>query len=222
MRIGLEFAKTGGAKYISHLDLQRAFSRAIRRSKLPVQLSQGFNPHYVVSFASALALGTESECECVEMVTTKDVIPHDFMSEINKVLPLGLCVKRAVQLKGNAPKLMAAMREAEYKVFFEDDCLDKINTTVRDIIDSEVVLAKKMSKGVEKEIDIRSMILMLDLNEECLRMRLVAAPSGSLKPDVVVNELKKRAGSFRYRIVRTTLFTHIDDLATDLLTACKE
>ena len=63
MRIGLEFEKKDTAKYISHLDLQRAFQRAIRRSKLPVALSSGFNPHYKVSFASALALGIISECE---------------------------------------------------------------------------------------------------------------------------------------------------------------
>ena len=103
MRIGLEFAKTGAARYISHLDLQRAFSRAIRRSGLPVKLSEGFNPHYVVSFASALALGMESLCECVEMALAKNVTAEEFLLRMAKALPPGLEARRAVVLAEGAP-----------------------------------------------------------------------------------------------------------------------
>lgn len=221
MRIGIEFAKTGPAKFISHLDLQRAFSRAIRRSGQPVKLSQGFNPHYIVSFASALALGTESESECVEMATTKEVSVETFLAELHKALPPGLRAKRAVRLGDKAPKLMAAVREAEYTVFIQNADLEKINFAVCDIISQTEINAVKMSKGKQKSFNMRSMIISLKLDGDVLRMRLAAAPTGSLKPDYVIDELKKRAGAFSCRIVRTGLFTHVDDKAMDLLTACK-
>ena len=87
MRMALEFAKQDAAVFISHLDLQRAFSRAIRRSGASVKLSEGFNPHYVVSFASALALGIPSECECVEMQITGEVSPGQFLGAMRGTLP---------------------------------------------------------------------------------------------------------------------------------------
>ena len=51
------FEKCGESAYISLLDLQRVFHRMLKMSSLPVYYTQGFNPHPVMSFASALALG---------------------------------------------------------------------------------------------------------------------------------------------------------------------
>ena len=157
MRMALEFAKTGPARYISHLDLQRAFSRAIRRSGLPVKLSEGFNPHYVVSFASALAVGMESVAECVEMVLSQDVALDEFLLRIAKVLPPGLEARRAVRLPQNAPKLMAALRFAEYTVEVNGD-REAISRAVQSMLAETQVMVDKTAKGVTKRVDIRGMI----------------------------------------------------------------
>ena len=214
MRIGLEFEKKDAAKYISHLDLQRAFGRAIRRSSLPVKLSVGFNPHYMVSFASALALGIESECEIAEIVTDKSVLPDEFLSAMKASLPPGLYAKRALVLKDNAPKLAAAVREAEYKVFIKDGSIDEIKNAVCDIMKSSEIIARKGGK----DIDIRRMIIDLDLIGDSLLMRLECSPSGTLRPDILVNELKKRT-AISCRILRTGLFTVKGGKAAWLLTA---
>jgi radical SAM-linked protein len=60
------FSKTGNAKYISHLDLYRSFSRAIQRSGLPVWITEGFNPHIYITFALPLALGIEGQEEAMD------------------------------------------------------------------------------------------------------------------------------------------------------------
>ncbi len=220
MRIGLEFAKTGAARYISHLDLQRAFSRAIRRSGLPVKLSEGFNPHYVVSFASALALGMESACECVEMALAKDVRAEEFLLRMAKALPPGLEARRAVVLADSAPKLMAALRTAEYTVNVDGD-LDAIAQAVKDVLAETQVMAEKTAKGVTKTIDIRGMIEDIDWRDGNLALRLTAAPEGSLRPELVMDVLQQRAGEFEYRIARTRLFTYDRGEAVDLLSYCR-
>ncbi len=203
MRIGIEFSKTGMAKYISHLDLQRAFSRAIRRSNLPVKLSQGFNPHYVVSFASALALGVQSECECVEMALSEEVETKVFLVALSNALPPGIEAKSAVRLADGAPKLMAAMREAEYTVSFDQTDMDMINTAVCDIMGQSEIVATKKAKGKIKQFDMRAMIVSLEVNHDKLVMRLVAAPLGSLKPEFVLAELNKRVGELSCSVTRT-------------------
>ena len=57
MRAMIRFGKQPRLRFISHLDLQRFFQRALNRTGLPVAYSQGFNPHPLMSFGSALALG---------------------------------------------------------------------------------------------------------------------------------------------------------------------
>ena len=63
----LKFSKTGMGKYISHLDLLRAFTRAITRAELPVRYTQGFNPHQIITFSLPLPIGVTSETEFVDI-----------------------------------------------------------------------------------------------------------------------------------------------------------
>ena len=60
MRIGIRFSRTGRTRFVSHLDMQRLFARALRRTGIPVKFSQGFKPHIVTSFASALPVGMDT------------------------------------------------------------------------------------------------------------------------------------------------------------------
>ncbi len=217
MRMGVQFTKTGMAKYISHLDLQRAFGRAIRRSGLPVKMSEGFNPHYVMSFASALALGVKSSAECVEVVLKHEVKPELFVFALNRALPKGLEATRAAVLVDSAPKLMAAVREALYEVTFTNCDIGMLNSAVCDIMNQSGIVAVKKSKVRQKQFDIRPMILGLETEQQSLKMRLAAAPSGSLKPEFVIDEIIKRIGTCSYSIERTGLFAHKDANPIDLL-----
>ena len=70
--IRLGFSKTDRAAYISHLDCNRLFQRAFKRSGLPVWYTQGFNPHVYLTFPLPLSLGTESLCETVDFRLTEE------------------------------------------------------------------------------------------------------------------------------------------------------
>lgn len=59
-KVRICFSKMKELKYISHLDLMRFFTRALRRSGLPLKFTQGFNPHPVFSIKTALKLGLEA------------------------------------------------------------------------------------------------------------------------------------------------------------------
>ena len=65
--IRLGFYKKGALQYISHLDLQRTFQRILSRAELPLWYTQGFNPHPIMAFGSALALGWTSEYELLDV-----------------------------------------------------------------------------------------------------------------------------------------------------------
>ncbi|MCX5714092.1 MAG: TIGR03936 family radical SAM-associated protein [Candidatus Omnitrophica bacterium] len=94
-KLNFVFSKTGMMKYISHLDLMRTFTRALRRAEIPVKISEGFNPHPKLSIKRALKLGLESENEeaCVGLVRLFK--PEDFKEKMQVQLPEGITIKSA-------------------------------------------------------------------------------------------------------------------------------
>ena len=61
--VRMRFAKTGRARYISHLDLIRCFQRAVCRAKLPAAYSEGFHPHMRDFLCHHAAAGVFSTAE---------------------------------------------------------------------------------------------------------------------------------------------------------------
>jgi len=98
MKLEARFCKIGDLKYISHLDIVRLFQRAIRRAGLPVSLSEGYTPHYRISFGNALKLGIESESEMAVFTMKESIEPEEFRNKMNEKLPEGIkvleCKKR--------------------------------------------------------------------------------------------------------------------------------
>ena len=60
MTLRLKITKEGDVRFISHLEYARTINRSLRRAKLPVAYSEGFNPHIKMSLASALGLSIAS------------------------------------------------------------------------------------------------------------------------------------------------------------------
>ena len=67
----IRFTKTGRMRFLSHHDLMRLFERALRRTGLPLRMTEGYNPHPIISFPTALGLGIESLDEVLEFDVTK-------------------------------------------------------------------------------------------------------------------------------------------------------
>jgi radical SAM-linked protein len=91
----LRWAKRGGARFLSHLDALRALLRALRRAGLPLALSQGYNPHAKIAFASALALGLESEAEFVDVQLTRPLSLAELAQRVTETLPPGFFLREA-------------------------------------------------------------------------------------------------------------------------------
>ena len=81
------FSKMNRAKYISHLDLNHTVLRAIRRSKLPVWQTEGYNPHTYVAFMLPLSLGQEGVREAMDFRLTEDVSFEEVAQRLNDALP---------------------------------------------------------------------------------------------------------------------------------------
>jgi len=84
-------------KFISHLDLLRLLQRALRRSGLPLKMTEGFSPHPKLSIARALKLGLESDNEEARAVLKEAVDILQVQRLLNAQLPVGI---KIVSIKG--------------------------------------------------------------------------------------------------------------------------
>ena len=78
-----KFIKRGSLQYISHLDLVRTMHKVIVRAKLPLWYTEGFNPKPKMIFAAPLSIGTESECEFMDLRMNEYIDPSEAMARIN-------------------------------------------------------------------------------------------------------------------------------------------
>lgn len=92
------FSKKGYMRYISHLDLMRLFTRAMRRAEIPVKITEGFNPHPKLSIKRALKLGLESDNEEATIALKELISPEEFIGKLNKQLPQGISLSGANQI----------------------------------------------------------------------------------------------------------------------------
>ncbi|MBQ7540758.1 MAG: DUF2344 domain-containing protein [Clostridia bacterium] len=92
--VRLWIKKEGRAKYISHLDMNRCFTRAVRRAGLALWYTEGFNPHPYLNFLTPLSLGQESDGEPLDIRIEDDMTDAQILRRMNDVLPEGITVVR--------------------------------------------------------------------------------------------------------------------------------
>lgn len=192
LRLRAVFEKSGRAKYISHLDLNRCMLRIFRRSKLPVWYTEGFNPHPYYSFALALSLGFESSCEIMDFNITDDNMSFDeIKNRLNAVMPEGM---RIVSVAEQVKKI-TAITKAEYNFSLVSDNAGQIYDEVQKLINRpEILIEKRTKKGV-KTVDIKPdmEIISCELADGSVNMtmRLPAGTQTNYNPTLFVEALKK-------------------------------
>lgn len=188
----VKYAREGGAKYIAHLDMQRAFVRALRRSGIPLLFSQGFHPHPLISFASPLSVGYATRGDYFEVAISESISPDEFVRRINAHLPDEIRVLHMHE-KSSGKKLMAANHSAEYAISFyglTQEEKERLKNAVSCIVTSESRIAKN-NRG--KETDIRPLILSLCADGGTVKAALQNSSAGALNPIAVVNALLSEA-----------------------------
>lgn len=187
----LKFSKMNMAKFISHLDLMRCFQRAIMRSGLPVEYTQGFNPHQKMTFALPLPVGVTGEGEFADISFEDNKVSDEEIKErLNKNLPPDIRIISVGDLKFKAADIVCA----EYMMTLYSDKkadADKIKSFFdRD----EVIVMKRNKKKIEKPINIMEYIRAWEVTAEdgntvTIRLVLDAGGERNLKPENIAAQI---------------------------------
>ncbi len=191
--VRIVFSKTGRARYISHLDLNRTMTRAVRRAALPIWYTEGFNKHPYLTFAAPLSLGYEGERETMDLRLAGEMSYEELVSRLDAVMPEGLCILSA----GPAVCKAGMVDRAVYRV-----TLDCPASVVETLLAMPSVTAQKRTKKKElvtvelkPVLDAANNVLIPCENGVVWEMTLPCNSTQSVNPSLVIAALKTVDGA---------------------------
>lgn len=187
------FSRGQELKYIAHLDILRVFERAIKRAKIPVAYTQGFNPRQKLVFGLPMSIGLTSESEFADIELSEDMEPEEFITQINKGLPEGLKVEEAVS-QNTKDNIMNQITAARYEIVFEikePHSRFEIDTMIYDLLSGEEISVIKKSKKGPRPVNIRPLIYSMsaekvDTGKFKMKAFLSAGAENNLRADLLM------------------------------------
>ncbi len=209
MRMLAVFEKGERIRHIGHLDIQRSVQRGLRRSGLPVAYSNGFNPHILITFASALSTGACGKREIMDVTMAEEVSPEEFLEKMNHAMPPEMRLSEARALDQKHPALMASLRAAKYDLLIRDaEQAEQLAAAIPAMMARETVTAMRKTKTALKECDIKPLIYDLKAEGQHILATLTLTEREACKPGMLIEALSREAGiegEIRMLITRTAL-----------------
>ena len=182
MRIRVTFSKTDHMRYTSHLDVHRTWERTLRRARLPLAYSQGFNPRPKINLAVALPLGFTSDCELVEFWLSSSQPPSEIEARLREAAPPGIEIQSVEEINLKTPKIPNLVDSAQYTVTLLDAVTD-LDQRVADVLGAETLPRERRGKTY----DLRPLIEDLHLTAaQHLDLQLAARNGATGRPEEVL------------------------------------
>lgn len=124
IKVRIEFAKSGNLRWLSHLEISRAWRRTLRRSELPLVYSQGFSPHLRMALSAALPVGVGSFSEYIDVLLSARIPAQEVLHKINAVAPEELKARRACELDLHARTLGSSIKIFDYRLGLSKELSD--------------------------------------------------------------------------------------------------
>jgi radical SAM-linked protein len=169
-RVRFRFSKTGKIRFTSHRDVARMWERALRRSRVPVALSQGFSPHPLLSFGLALPTGCESRGEYLDArldEARSDGVPvSDLPALLTSLLPDGVAVQAAAPIGMGEGSLQQEVASCTWELEVLGVVGEELKERVERVLAAPSLTIQRERKGRQTEDDIRPAILALAVTHD--------------------------------------------------------
>lgn len=172
-RFRIKYEKTETLRFLGHLDLVRAITRAIERINIPVAYSQGFVKRPQISFSPPLPFGTTSREEYFDILLETHS-QGDIKTKLNDTLPEGLRVLEAERVPENSTPLFEKFRKSIYNVEGVSISEEKIQEFM------------KQKEIMKYGLNLRDFVIEIRQEENEFLMTMVI---GKVKPKQVLSAL---------------------------------
>ncbi|MCM1570131.1 MAG: TIGR03936 family radical SAM-associated protein [Roseburia sp.] len=191
IRLRIKFTKHGAIRFIGHLDVMRFFQKAIRRAEIDIAYTGGFSPHQIMSFASPLSVGLESNGEYMDMEVHSLISCEDVKERLNCASVPGIEVLSVKLLPKEAGNAMASVAAASYTVRFREGRAPSLNiaSALPDFLSRKEILITKETKKGSREVDLKAGIYDICWKGDCFFMLVDASSAGNIKPAQIIEAL---------------------------------
>jgi radical SAM-linked protein len=198
-RVTIVFRKDGGARYLSHLDLLATLEFSIRRARLPVALSEGFNPRPRMALAAPLPLGHIGEREILELTLTRSLEPNDIQTRLAASVPAGIEILSVDEAEPGVRSAASRVQSVVYRIDLAttvDDLLER----VADLMAQDRMEIEEVRDGATRKRDLRPFLIALEVSGgRALRATLRLAGDGTVRPEQILEHLSVPADGAQFR-----------------------
>ncbi|MHB8881103.1 MAG: TIGR03936 family radical SAM-associated protein [Thermodesulfovibrionales bacterium] len=170
IRLRMQYTKTGRLRFLSHLELSTALTRAMNRADFPLRYSTGFHPAPKVSFGPALSVGIAGTSEYLDVELIPPFNASEGLLRINRELPSGIRATGMALLRGGEKSLNSFIIRYVYEV------KSKETMSANRFLEQEAVWVPR-DKG---PINIKEMIELLERVDD-RTFRVTVKESGDIK-----------------------------------------
>lgn len=184
--VRLQYAKEGRLRALSHLETKTAVERAIRRARLPMAYSNGFNPKPRLVFSPALPVGMESLAEFVDLTLIGTHTTEGVVEALAAQLPSGLRIV-AAELAPRTP-LNGGNDAVTWHAELPEESVAAIDGALQRFREAESWPVERRYDGAVRSVDIKREVRRLE-READGRLRLEMLSGGGARPAEIVRSL---------------------------------
>ena len=201
LKARIKFRKYGVLRFIGHLDVMRYFQKVMRRADIPIAFTGGYSPHMIMSFASPLGIGLESDGEYLDIELTGPVESREAVRRMNEAGVDGIEVVSLRQIAEEKKMTgMTILAAADYliipAVYAEQKDMRRMlpedwQLRFRAFTGQDEIRVVKQTKRSEREVNLRPLIYHWEFRGNNIYMKLAAGSTENLKPDLVMDAFLK-------------------------------
>jgi radical SAM-linked protein len=194
-RMRITYGVQGALMYASVLDMGRLWERLLRRARVPLVYSQGYNPHPRLQFAAPLPVGYGSDCELLDIWLTEPQDAAALQRSVAAQSPEGLEITQVAEVDLGAVAPQSTMQRASYRVHLRTAVGQVgVQAALSRLLSSATLPRQRLKKGRMADYDLRPLVEELSLVEHeeghfTIDMQLRAGATGSGRAEEVVGAL---------------------------------
>jgi radical SAM-linked protein len=197
VRHRITFATARTLAYVSVLNLGTIWERTLRRARVPVKYSQGYNPRPKLQFARPLPTGCGGAAEWLDIYLHTPWPSAQIEAALADKLPQDLTVHGVRPVPEDKPALQEQVVATEYRTLLRDVDPEVVGVRLAEFLAQTTVMRPKRGRRRHKEYDLRPLVKDLVVEPETpegwdlsLYMHLTALPGATGRPDEVLKALE--------------------------------
>jgi radical SAM-linked protein len=185
----------GDLRFASHHDVMRAVERTVRRAKLPIRYSQGFNPRPVLSLPCPRPVGVASRDDLLVMTLDDQaggLSEGEWIEDLRRSAPEGLTLSSPRRVES---KRTPAPERIRYELSLTESQKPCVRQRVSELADRDSWPVERVSHGRRgrkrtsskcRTLDLRPLVERIEVVGDALVMVLVPLQQRWAKPGEVL------------------------------------